>query len=89
MAESVPAQAPKSPWTPELIRYIATIAVLATLVIVLAATGQRDGMNTVLGGLVGFATSGHPGASTNPSTVTAATMGLAFAAGAVGHALGT
>jgi len=92
MADENQPQAPQAPakgtWTPELIRYIATISVLAILVVVLALTGQRDGMNTILGALAGYATSAHPGGGSNPSTVAAATMGLAFAARALGHALG-
>lgn len=86
--QNPPAPRAPSPWTPELIRYLGTIAVLAILVAILAITGQRDGLNTVLGGLVGFATSGHPGNSADRSTVAGVTMGLAFAAGAIGHALG-
>ena len=80
---------PPSPlWTPELIRYIATVTVLGILVVVLALTNQRDGMNTILGALAGYATTAHPSGSANAGMVTGATMGLAFAAGAVGHALG-
>jgi len=79
---------PKSPWTPELIRYIATIVALLTLAIVLATTGQRDALNTVLGGLVGFATSGHPSARASDGAVIASTMGLAIGASVLSHVAG-
>jgi hypothetical protein len=88
MADEQKPQAPKSPWTPELIRYIATIIALLALAIVLACTGQRDALNTVLGGLVGFATSGHPSGGAGSGTVVATTMGLAIAANIATHLAG-
>lgn len=81
--------APKGPtFTPELIRYMTTIGALLVLAIVLAATGQRDALNTVLGGLVGFATSGHPSAGSSGGAVAAVTMGAAFGASILGHVAG-
>lgn len=87
MADATPPKAP-SPWTPELIRYLGTLTVLTVLSIVLASTGQRDALNMVLGGLVGYATSGHPSGSQSGSTVAVVTMGAAFGANLLGHVAG-